>query len=345
MATIGKNRLKKLVQPSRGDIGLVIMFVVIGTLLIYNTLFLSGTPAGGYNVIHQFHGKFIYLIFTSLIYVIVGCGILPFLLSFSSLKSEKLCWTIVSVFVLCTAWFGAMPLHGRYMDPVFIMIIVSGLSVILQPEKIVNKYLMIGFGICAISAVFSSAMTEDIVNSATIVYVYLSMPIIVSLIGIAFLLVLLFAVRRPIPRKTFAIFVVCIIASSFIINDIGILTHLCHSSADRLKESAIARWIGTNSPLKLYFDESDWSDLWISYCLIQFWYQQEIPLINFTTNKSIPPDTYVLTTKTMNMPNYELVMTQLARFPHSKNTTDLFMYRAKKSRNKALYINKYLGSN
>ena len=322
------------------DIGVLLTLATVLGLAVYSTFFIGRIPYSS-GVIHSFQPKFVVLVITSILYLVVGGGFgLLFMLSFCQIQKAKLFWAIISCYIFVTAWFGAVPLHGRYLDPVFILLLILGfllIKTITQRKALLNnKLLVIAFAISILSVVFALALQEDLVNAATIGFSHLPQVSLFGAVFGVFIMILFFTRERQKPTKrvvyTITILFLIILGCTFVYNDVKGLQLIYTCTTTNYDESEIGRWISENKINSLYFDEDDYRKLWVSFCLFQFWYHRDyIQVLNLTEDtKKINSSFYLITTKEFDdLHSYktELIKVEKGHVPFTNNSTYLFLYR------------------
>ena len=325
------------------DIGILITLATVLGLAVYSTFFMGRIPYSS-GVIHSFQPKFVVLVITSILYLVVGGGFgLLFILSFCQVQKAKLFWAIISCYIFVTAWFGAVPLHGRYLDPVFILLLILSffsVKTIIQHKdgkgRLNNKLLVIAFTISILTVVFALALQEDLVNAATIGFSYLSQISLFGAVFSVFIMILFFTRGRQEPTKkvvyTITILFFIILGCNFVYNDVKGLQHIYTHTTINYGESEIGRWASENKINSLYFDEDDYRKLWVSFCLSQFWYHRRyVQVLNLTEDtKKINSPFYLITTKEfddLHSCRVELVKIEEVHIPFTNNSMYLFLYR------------------
>ena len=322
------------------DIGVLITLATVLGLAVYSTFFMGRIPYSS-GVIHSFQLKFVVLVITSILYLVVGGGFgLLFILSFCQIQKAKLFWAIISCYIFITAWFGAIPLHGRYLDPVFILLLILGFfsvkAIIQRKDGLNNKLLVIAFAISILSVVFALALQEDLVNAATIGFSHLPQISLFGAVFGVFTMILFFTKKRQEPTKrvvyAVTILFLIILGCTFVYNDVKGLQLIYTWTTTNYDESEIGRWTSENKINSLYFDEDDYRKLWVSFCLSQFWYHRHyIQVLDLTEDtKKINSSFYFVTTKEFNdLRSYrvELVKLEEVHIPFTNNSTYLFLYR------------------
>ena len=322
------------------DIGILITLATVLGLAVYSTFFMGRIPYSS-GVIHSFQPKFVVLVITSILYLVVGGGFgLLFMLSFCQIQKAKLFWAVISCYIFVTAWFGVIPLHGRYLDPVFILLLILGFfsvkTIIQRKDELNNKLFIIAFAISILSVVFALALQEDLVNAATIGFSHLPQISLFGAVFGVFTMILFFTKKRQEPTKrvvyAVTILFLIILGCTFVYNDVKGLQHIYTHTTINYDESEIGRWTSENKINSLYFDEDDYRKLWVSFCLSQFWYHRRyIQVLNLTEDtKKINSPFYLITTKEFDdLHSYrvELVKIEEVHIPFTNNSTYLFLYR------------------
>ena len=322
------------------DIGVLITLATVLGLVMYSTFFMEHVPYSS-SIMHTFQPKFIVLVITSILYLVVGSGFgLLFMLSFCQIQKAKLFWAIISCYIFVTAWFGAVPLHGRYLDPVFILLLILGflsIKTITQRKALLNnKLLVIAFAISILSVVFALALQEDLVNAATIGFSHLPQISLFGAVFGVFTMILFFTKKRQEPTKrvvyAVTILFLIILGCTFVYNDVKGLQLIYIWTTTNYDESEIGRWTSENKINSLYFDEDDHRKQWTSFFLSQFWYHRDyIRVLNLTKDtKKINGSFYLITTKEFDdLHSYrvELVKIEKVHVPFTDNSTYLFLYR------------------
>jgi len=322
------------------DIGVLLTLATVLGLAVYSTFFIGRIPYSS-GVIHSFQPKFVVLVITSILYLVVGGGFgLLFMLSFCQIQKAKLFWAVISCYIFVTAWFGAVPLHGRYLDPVFILLLILGflsIKTITQRKALLNnKLLVIAFAISILSVVFALALQEDLVNAATIGFSHLPQISLFGAVFGVFTMILFFTKKRQEPTKrvvyAVTILFLIILGCTFVYNDVKGLQHIYTCTTTNYDESEIGRWTSENKINSLYFDEDDYRKLWVSFCLSQFWYHRRyVQVLNLTEDtKKINSPFYFITTKEFDdLHSYrvELIKVEKVHVPFTDNSTYLFLYR------------------
>jgi len=325
----------------RTDIGVLITLATVLGLVMYSTFFMEHVPYSS-GVVHSFQPKFVVLVITSILYLVVGGGFgLLFMLSFCQIQKAKLFWAIISCYIFVTAWFGAVPLHGRYLDPVFILLFILGLVSVKtmtqrnSKDTLSYRLLFIAFAISVLSVVFALALRRDLVNVATIGFSHLPQIYLFGGVFSTFVLILFFMKKTESVKKLTYVSVILfllILGAVFVYNDVKAVQYIyTHTNID-YEESSMGRWISEHDISTLYFDIDDYRGLWTSFYISQFWYHKDyIRILNLSQNIKPNSNTpfYLITTKyPEDLQNYKvkLLRVERVRVPYSNNFTSLFLY-------------------
>ena len=259
-------------------IGILIIALVVGSYFLSNALYneeydeekLTVTGYGSFNLpgrglIAQIFSEILYL-------VLAGCG-LAFMIGFAGIKKYKLIWIIVISQILIAAWFmsGTGLVHGRYVDILFPLILISCLGV-LKDEKFRKDYLLIGFYISLIACVFCRGLWVDTINSFISFYANLPIKIILPVFPVIGLLMVLW------NKRATKVFIVLMLLITFIFSNVLNYEYAEVASANAYRSAEIGRYISLHKITDIGFDKDDYENYWVSYCLIRYWCGRDLRL-------------------------------------------------------------------
>ncbi|RLJ04620.1 MAG: hypothetical protein DRP18_04490 [Candidatus Aenigmatarchaeota archaeon] len=259
-------------------IGLLIIALVVGSYFLSNALYDGGHDdeeysVTGYGSLDLPDKGLIAQIFSEILYlVIAGCG-LVFMIGFVGVKKYKLIWIIVVSQILVTAWFmsGTGLVHGRYVDILFPLILISCLGVLkLKEEEFRKDYLLIGFYVSLIASVFCRSLWVDTINSFISFFGYLPVKIILPIFPVIELLMVLW------NKQAIKIFIVLMLLITFTLSNVSNFKYVEVASGNAYKSAEIGRYLAEHKINDVSFDKDDYKNYWASYCLIRYWYGKDL---------------------------------------------------------------------
>jgi len=267
-------------------IGIIIIALVVGSYFLSNVLYDSGevecsvTGYGGFNLPGR---ALIAQIFSEILYlVIAGCG-LVFMVGFAGLKRYRLIWIVVVSQIVVAAWFmsGTGLVHGRYVDILFPLILISCLGVLGdQDKKIQGDWLLIGFYISLLVFIFCRGLWIDTINSFISFCANPAVEIILPIFSVAGLLMVL---RNKQATKIFIIFTLLV---AFTISNVSNFEYVEIASSNAYESSEIGQYLATYKIADVIFDKDDYKDYWASYCLIRYWCGKDLKLAEVNNQTS-----------------------------------------------------------
>lgn len=260
-------------------IGILIIALVVGSYFLSNAFYNGGhdeeCSITGYGSLDLPDKGLIAQIFSEILYlVIAGCG-LVFMVGFVGIKKYKLIWIIIVTQILVAAWFmsGTGLVHGRYVDILFPLILISCLGVLkLKEEEFRKDYLLIGFYVSVIASVFCRDLWIDTINSFISFFGYLPVKIILPIFPVIGLLVVLW------NKRATKVFIVLMLLITFTLSNVSNFKYVEVASGNGYKSAEIGRYLAEHKINNVTFDKDNYENYWASYCLLRYWCGKDLRL-------------------------------------------------------------------
>jgi len=277
-------------------IGILIIALVVGSYFLSNAFYngehdeeCSITGYEGFNLPSK---GLIAQIFSEILYLVIGgCG-LVFMIGLVGVKKYKLIWIIIATQILVAAWFmsGTGLVHGRYVDILFPLILISCLGVLkLKDEKFRKDYLLIGFYVSLIASVFCRDLWLDTINSFIPFFTYLPVKIILPIFPVIGLLIVLW------NKRATKVFIILMLLITFTLSNVSNFKYVEIASGNAYKSAEIGRYLAEHKINDVSFDKDDYENYWASYCLIRYWCGKDLRLEKVSNQTS----GWLITSKTL----------------------------------------------
>lgn len=255
--------------------GIALVCVVLCCYFGMNALHTE--DATGYGApVHQVSNNIIALGWSYILYLVLSTGIIGFLLFVGQVERFKLFFLIITSFILFICYaMQTQGVHGRYIDPFLPLIIIAALS-----SNYNRKYVLLGFAASMMAVVFFPWAYYDTINSAINAWLLLPNVQYIAVVGVMCSLAYLIFSKKE-TYKVVAVVLLILFSAGIVVDYRYVYT----ASTNAWEYCTIGRYIDDNGIVDVSFDEDDLESWWATYCLINYYRQDFIPVERETTHR------------------------------------------------------------
>ena len=301
----------------KNNIGLILIFLIVGGYFLANSIHYANLESGaiGYGKCGR-EASFLPQFFIQTLYLVLAGAGIAFIAFFSEIKKFKLFALVIFSLFFLVGYTGIVGYnaHGRYIDCLVPLILIGAFA--YRGEN--KKLLLFGFSLALVSTWLFPMFWRDTINCFS--NIYLLTPFIQYIfVGFIFLIFLFLFFSKDKKKVISVIFVILLI--TFVTSNIVNFHYLNQASDNAFEDSKIGKYISENKLSGVIFDEDDFRVWWASYCLIQYWNCEFVPLGNSSNIET----KYFISSKKL---QYPYVVTQKRFSSLEENKTGyLYLYR------------------